>query len=274
MPLKAVVDNLESVEEQHRSLYQPERDSEGKETGKHIVAVEPTSGYALENIESLKGALSKTRTEKDDLSKKLKNFEGIDPKKVKSLEQEVEQLRTTDAETEERVNQIVESQTKAKLEEAASRLEQAQSDFEAQFNKTEEEKGQLRDSLKKVLVSDRAKAMAESISDDPQLLAPLLERQMKCVIDEHGPRVQFVDEHGTVRIGKDINSDMTDPEFVEHVKKSPEYATLIRSEQKPGSGPKQPSGGKIPNSNTQYDPNAPESTRLASIEAAVQARKH
>lgn len=274
MPLKAVVENLESVDEQHRSLYQPERDSDGKDTGRFIVAIESTDGYSLEPVEQLKSTLSKVRTERSDLDKKLKTFEGIDPKKVKALEQEVETLRATDAETEERINKIVESQTTAKLDEAAARLEQAQGEFQSQLNDSESEKEQLRESLKQVLVSDRAKAIAESISDDPHLLAPLLERQMKCVIDEKGPRVQFVDEQGTPRIGKDINSDMTDSEFIEYVQKEAKYATLIRSDQQPGSGPKAPNGGQIPNSNPTYDPNAPAEERKNAIQASINAQKY
>jgi hypothetical protein len=275
MTLKAVVDNLNSVDEQHRSLYQPERDSEGKETGNHIVAIEPVNGYNLENIESLKGALSNTRTERDDIAKKLKNFEGVDPKKYKALEQEVEALRTTDAETEDRVNQIVESQTKAKLEEAAARLEQANNEFQSQIDTSESEKEQLRNSLKQVLVSDRAKAMAESISDDPQLLAPLIERNMKCVIDESGPRVQFVDDNGTVRIGKDIHTDMSEAEFIEDMKKSDKFATLIRSDQRPGTDPKVPDGGgKFTPSNSEYDPNASQAERRAALAATLQSQKH
>lgn len=275
MTLKAIVDNLDNVDEKHRSLYQPERDSDGNETGLHIVAIEPVKGYNLENIESLKGALSNTRTERDDLSKKLKNFEGIDPEKYKALETKVEELQTTDAETEERINQIVDSQTKAKLEEAAARLEQANTEFQSQLDTSKTENEQLRSSLKQVLVSDRAKAIAESISDDPQLLAPLIERNMKCVIDEKGPRVQFVDDHGTVRIGKDINSDMTEAEFIEDMKKSDTFATLIRSEQRPGTDPRPPGGGgKIPSTNTQYDPNASQADRRAAIAASIEARKH
>lgn len=275
MTLKAVVDSLDNVDEQHRSLYQPERDSEGKETGKHIVAIEPVNGYNLENIESLKGALSNTRTERDDIAKKLKNFEGIDPKKYKALETKVEELQTTDAETEDRVNKIVESQTKAKLEEAAARLEQANTEFQSQLDTSKTESEQLRNSLKQVLVSDRAKAMAESISDAPQLLAPLIERNMKCVIDEKGPRVQFVDDNGTVRIGKDIHNDMSEPEFIEDMKKNDKFAPLIRSDQRPGTDPKVPGGGgKVPSTNTQYDPNAPIADRMAAVQATVQARKH
>jgi hypothetical protein len=272
MTLKAVVDNLDNVDEQHRSLYQPERDSEGKETGKHIVAIEPVNGYNLENIESLKGALSNTRTERDDIAKKLKNFEGIDPKKYKALETKVEELQTTDAETEDRVNKIVESQTKAKLEEAAARLEQANTEFQSQLDTSKTESEQLRNSLKQVLVSDRAKAMAESISDAPQLLAPLIERNMKCVIDEKGPRVQFVDDNGTVRIGKDIHNDMSESEFIEDMKKNDKFAPLIRSDQRPGTDPKAPGGGtqKIQGSTT-YDPKASRQERVAAIKARQSA---
>lgn len=275
MTLKAVVDNLDSVDEQHRSLYQPERDSDGKETGLHIVAIEAANGYNLENIESLKGALSNTRTERDDVVKKLKNFEGIDPKKYKALETKVEELQTTDAETEDRVNKIVESQTKAKLEEAAARLEQANTEFQSQLDTSKSESDQLKGWLHQSQVSDRAKAMAESVSDDPQLLAPLIERNMKCIIDEKGPRVQFVDDSGTVRIGKDINSDMSEIEFIEDMKKNPKYATLIRSDQIPGTDPKIPGGGqKIQSTTTEYDPNASQADRRAALEATLRAQKH
>ncbi|WP_339820189.1 hypothetical protein [uncultured Paracoccus sp.] len=67
MALKAIIDSLDSVEEQYRDLYE-EKD------GKYVLAVEGIEAHP--GAASLKNALDRVRTEKRTLSEKLTAVEG------------------------------------------------------------------------------------------------------------------------------------------------------------------------------------------------------
>ena len=76
MALRAVVTDLESVDEALRPLY-VERE------GKYVVDVEAADGFELDNVAGLKAALNSERSKSLSLGSKLKAFEGFDVEAAK-----------------------------------------------------------------------------------------------------------------------------------------------------------------------------------------------
>jgi DNA-directed RNA polymerase subunit F len=76
MALRAVVTDLESVDEALRPLY-VERE------GKYVVDIEAADGFELDNIAGLKSALAAERSKTLGLNGKLKTFEGFDVEEAK-----------------------------------------------------------------------------------------------------------------------------------------------------------------------------------------------
>ncbi len=84
--LKAIVDNLETVEEAFRSLYKE------TEEGKFTLQVTPVGGFALENIEVLKSAYQKEMAGRKRAEKRLSAFDDLDPAAARNALQKVEEL--------------------------------------------------------------------------------------------------------------------------------------------------------------------------------------
>lgn len=240
MPLKPVISKLEDVEENIRSLYEPELDKEGKSTGKFIVSIAKEGGYELHNSEALLNALQSERGTVSELQSQLKSFDGVDPKQYQSLAHELEQLKKSnpkEQEIEELVNQRVEP-LKAEI---TNQLEVYKSEASQKLEEKDSAISSYETQLTKLLVSDKAISIASSISDSPDLLAPHIERHLKADLSEGKASTVFVDSSGNRRISKiDIHKHMDEEEFIADFKKNKQYAPLIRSEVKPGSGPTNP----------------------------------
>ena len=59
MPLKSIINSLDDVEELHRPFYR-------EDAGRHVLDVESVDGFALENVNGLKTALSTERRARGD----------------------------------------------------------------------------------------------------------------------------------------------------------------------------------------------------------------
>lgn len=71
MPIKAVVNTLDEVEETLRPHY-VERD------GRYVLGVDPVDGYELDNVRGLRTALGAERSTRSGLETRLREFDGIE----------------------------------------------------------------------------------------------------------------------------------------------------------------------------------------------------
>ena len=102
--LKYIVDSLDSVSEQHRSLY-----TKNEETGKYVLQVEGAVPKA--RLDEFRENNITLTNEKQQLTDKLKSFEGIDPSKWNEYKTKAEAFKG-DQDIDKIVQQRLEAATK------------------------------------------------------------------------------------------------------------------------------------------------------------------
>ena len=118
MPIKAVVSDINSVDEGLRSHYV-------ESNGQYVLNVEAVqvtdstgkvSEYALENVTGIKNALQSERAISRAANDKIRSFEGLDSEKVRSDLNELSTLRSQSGDVEARVNTLAQSKIEQLVE--------------------------------------------------------------------------------------------------------------------------------------------------------------
>lgn len=273
MPLKALVDNLDNVEENHKDLYVPETGADEQETGRFVLAVESVGGVELRNTANLMKALETERGEAKKYKSELSRFDGLDPDIYKSLQEENEQLKAEDPNREEKINELAESRVESVKREANKRYESLKTEAIKNEELLKADRDRLKAGLESILVKERALQIAGKISDSPHLLAKHIEGFIQADVDGEIPSSVFVDVSGNPRLSpNDINKQMNEEEFINDLVKDSQYAPLIRSSTTPGGGAPTNRGNLPPNLNGKYDPTKSENERLAALKEAHKLR--
>lgn len=89
MAIKAILEKLDDAPEGLREHY-------AEKDGKFYLSVEPVDGYALEDVNGLKSALGKERTQRETLERTVVAFKDIDPAKARAALEELETLKAID----------------------------------------------------------------------------------------------------------------------------------------------------------------------------------
>jgi len=229
--LKAIIAKLEDAPENVRSLYRAGTADEGTD-GKFVLNVDPTDGFALENVEGLKTALSAERTEHGKTRQKVKAFEGIDPEKAKAAIAKVDELGDLDPKKD--VDRLVEEKVGAQL----SQLNERHADELSARDK----KIQGRDALlRKALVHDAALKAIISEKGDPDLLLPHVLPTIHLDLDEDDsgnitPKIKVIDAAGNVRIGDSQGNPMKIEQLVGEFKKHDKFSKLFEGDGVSGTG--------------------------------------
>lgn len=272
MPLKPKVSKLEDVQEQYRDLYEPEMGSDGQPTGEYIVSIAKENGFELANTTGLMNALSAEREQNKQFKSQLSQFEGVDPAKFRSLQEENEQLKALNP-NEQEVDKLVEQRIEPYKAEIGRQLETYKSEASKQLEDREGTIGRLKSQLEKTLVTDLAIKVASQISSAPNLLAPHLEKHIRADLEGDTARSVIVDANGNPRLSsKDINSPMTETEWVEEIKKNPDFAPLIKAEGKPGTNSPQPTNGNPSPGAIKFSEAKTPDQKLEAIRARVAAK--
>ncbi|MGG2098128.1 hypothetical protein ABFY41_11210 [Acinetobacter haemolyticus] len=235
MKLAFLVDSLDEVKEEFRSLYV-------EENGKFRLDLD---GY--EDPKGLKTALQSEReaakTAKKELQKLQEQFDGIDPDAVKKLLTQFEQDEDAKLIAEGKIDEVIQKRTE-KMREQHDKLlneEKVRADkAEAYANKFKQSVVQS----KIVQAAVELEALPEATGDIAFLA------QSKFKLDEDGNAVA-VDESGEVIIGKDGKTPLSPKEWVESLR-----------EQKPYYWPKANGSGSPGSTNTkgQVDITKPDGT--------------
>ncbi len=272
MPLRPIVNKLEDVEEAQRGLYEPEMDSENKPTGRHIVSIVKEGGYELRNTTNLLNALAAEREQNKNLNSQLTKFEGIEPEKVTALTNELEQLKAANPDN-KKIEELVEERVEPYKAEISRQLESYKSEAAKQLEEKDKVIAHRETQLRKNLVSDYANKVAGVVAISPALIAPHLERQLKADLDGDTARTVIIDDSGNPRLSsKDIQSPMTEAEWVDEIRKNPEFAPLIKGEGNPGTGSPQPNSKPNFNGAPAFSEAKSLDDKVAAIEARQAAR--
>jgi hypothetical protein len=231
MPLKAIVDNLEDVEEAHRGFYQ-------EKNGKHFLAVEPVDGFGLEDVGGLKNTLGKEMTKRKELEKLSKKFEGLDPDKAREAIEKYEEFGNLDPRKEaDKIAQAkVDAITKQMVEKHLGELKSR-----------EDRSSQLTRKIETLLIDQVATAAVAEADGNVRLLLPIIRGRTRVVENDGEFSVEVMDEHGITQVdgeGKPVKI----AGLVASMKGSEEFGQAFRTSGAAGSG-KQPSasnGGSKP----------------------------
>lgn len=189
--LKAIVTDLEGVNESYRDLYKDNGN------GAFVLNVEPVDGFALENVNGLKTALSSERSASQEYKGKLSAYEGIDAAAARDALAKIEKFKGLDPEVhadkiaEERVNLI---------------KGQIQSEFEEKSTAITQENEQLRNALLgQSFQSEAIKAIADN-DGNATLLMPILKNMIKTDFVDGKVQVHVIGEDGKPRIKDHVNN--------------------------------------------------------------------
>lgn len=225
MPLQALVEDLETIDEGMRDLY---RKVEVDDTnplaafnGKFILDVQPVAGVAIDHTEGLKSSLSKARGERDDLEKKLKTWEGLEPIDTRAKLEKLDNLQKIDPTKE--ADRLADEKVNSVKEKAKQELSDAQA-------KAAERETKLTAQIRHLMLSNAATTALQKHGGNVELLTPHVERQCRVREKEDGTFVtEVLDKSGEVRL-KDISNPMSIEDLVSEMKALEPYSSAFSAD--------------------------------------------
>ena len=197
MPLKAVVTDIESVDESYRSLYVKHED-------KYKLDVVATEGYELDNVAGLKSALAAERSISAGLTGKLKGFDGLDPNSARAAQARLAEFGDIDPVKAREGLTALDKFSKFNPETEAERLAeeklknakaQLKADFIAEKSTLETERDALKTRLTKREEQIKANLVKKAVQSELSKLNPLEEaRDALEIMAEHVIRLQEIND--------------------------------------------------------------------------------
>lgn len=207
MTLPAIVDDESKIPEGSKEHYKQQ------EGGKFILDVAPSSdGYALENVNSLKNALTAERSSNKELKSKLSSFDGITVEEVSELRTNNDLYKKT-IEKQGNIDELVNQQSDAKIQQLVSKHKK---EYSSLLEKNEQLNNKFTSMISKDAVS---KAILENGGDKDtiQALTPMIQKYIK--VTEDGI-INVIDDTGGVRIGGSDGSGMSVKQLIAEHKQS------------------------------------------------------
>lgn len=227
MPLKAIVDKLDDVPESVRGEY-------AEKDGKFYLSVEAVDGFALEDVNGLKGTLSKELAKRKTAETELEKFKGIDPAKARTALEELEELKAIDPEKE--ADKIV----SAKLEAAKSQLvAKHNQELEVERSKSTKYRAKIEELLLDTVATEALAKEKGSID----LLLPHIRSKARVVEEGDDFKVEVIDKEGNVRIGDSKGSPMSIVDLVLEMRDSDTFGRAFEGNGVSGTG-KGPGNGR------------------------------
>lgn len=227
--LKASLKSLDGVDDAIAAHYR-EKD------GIFILDVDPVEGWALEDVNGLKSALSRQTQRADEATESLKAFEGLDPKVAREAIKAAEKFKDLDPEKD------AEKIANEKFEAAKAQLvEHHQSELaarDARIAKSEKE-------IDGLTRHSSALAAIEKADGIPQGLMPEVLKRTRNKTRDDGTRViEVLDAHGQPLYASGGQNATLD-DLLAELKKSDDWAFAFKGTGHSGSGapPQNGSGG-------------------------------
>lgn len=256
MPISVYVENIETVDENLRDFYKP-LDSGGG----YILNAEPSNGYAIENVEGLKSALGKERTEKKDYEKKYtalsKQFEGVDLEDLtkaktefESLQKKYEELSKLDPESE--AAKLAEAKIKEIEDKSNTKLTAKQKEWqklhEQEVGSRDTQISNLTSQLKGLMIDNTAtNALAEAgiVPEHLELILPKVTGAMRLEEEDGKLTPVVVDAEGNPRVRSD-GQNMTIADLIPEFQAKWPSSFTVQSKSGGGMKPSKPAGGPKP----------------------------
>lgn len=233
MAIKAIVDKLDDVNEALRGEYREGTADEGLE-GKFVLAVEGSGGYALENVEGLKSALSKERGKREQLERDVVKFKDIDPDKARTAFAELEELKALDP------NKEADKIANSKVEAAKAQLLEKHT---GEITTRDERIGHLSKTVENLMVDQVATAALAEAKGSVDLLLPHVQRQTRVKEVDGKFVVEVVDKDGNGRIADAKGTPMGIKDLIAEMKSSESFGKAFEASGQSGSGMGQGQGG-------------------------------
>lgn len=232
MPIKAIIDALDTVAEGLRDSYRAGTKEEGLE-GKFVLSVEGLDGWGLENVSGLKTALGRERTRADNAEKKVQKFGDLDPDTVKTSLDRLTELESIDPKKEaDRLAQV-------KIDAATRQLVEKHNQDMQDITGRE---GKLRKTVETLMIDNVAIKALEGHKGNVDLLLPHVKSQVRLKDGEDGV-VEVIDREGNVRIGDAQGKPMSVDQLVEEMSKSDKFAQGFAGTGNSGGGAPPNNGG-------------------------------
>jgi hypothetical protein len=244
--LKAVVTDINTVDEAHRAFYV-------EKNGKFVLNVTPAEGFELDNVSGLKTALGAERNNVAILKEQYKPYEGLDPAAARTAIERIAAYGdiTPDAaktalETAQRLSALDPAKEADKI--AGEKLETLKGQLTAQWNLRETElTGQVKTAkttidsltgqLQTVMADGQVKsevAKANPLDDARDAVELLVSKFVRTSMKDGKVVVEVLDTNQNPRI-KDVNgTPFTVADLVAEIRES--RASLFKPEEKRGMG--------------------------------------
>lgn len=236
MALDALIDEgqYSSLPEALKAEYRLKDDGAG-----YLLQVNEIQGIALEDVTGLRGALESERKSVTDLKRKLKSFDGLDPRKARDAIRKVDEFAKIDPEKE----------LEAKIKEHEAQLIERHNETLQIANKRAD--GYL-SQLESIMIDNEALKAIQTAGGNAKLLLPHVRNQIRMKEDEQGRLTAevFNPRTGSPRAGDNQGNPLTIPQLIDEIKADKDYAVAFAGSGQTGSGavsgstgtPKRPTG--------------------------------
>lgn len=227
MALLPVLTSLDGIADPIKSEY-TEKD------GKFYLQVTPKDGFELDDVSGLKTALSRERGTRERLEREIKKFEGIDPEKAATLQQELDELKAIDPTKE------ADKIANTKFESAKSQLVDK---YGREIGSLKDREKQLTTVIDKLMREQQATAAIAAEKGDVELLLPHVLQHTRVKETEGKFSVEVVDGEGNARLADTKGTPMTIVDLIKEMRNHNSYGRAFDADDVSGSGKRTGGGG-------------------------------
>jgi hypothetical protein len=233
MPFKAVYTDAAQIPTEHKAFY---KETAGQGDQKFwLLDVEPVSGFNLENVEGLKGALSKERAARETAEKTAKAYTALgEPEKLTKAVEKLKKFESFDPESE--AEKLAGAKAQAKIDALQAQWATERNGYEEKIKGSEGEITSL------LVDAEVTRVLSEQDTRGAtELLLPVFKSQVKVVRDEASGkrRAVVVDSAGNPRIKDALGNPVSIKDLAKELKGHSTYARAFDGTQASGSGAQQ-----------------------------------
>ena len=195
MALKAKIKDLSEVGEAEQALYKKTEDG-------YVVEIEPVDGFDLQNISSLKNALTVLKGENEQVKTTLKSFGELDPKEVLKKLDRYEQLKDMNPE-------------KIKKELMIDARNELDNEYKTKLSGMNDQMDKLKSSIKKAARNEILSLIAKE-GGTPEFAQSYIESITDVEIKDGNYKLKFLQENGQDRFTFDDKNNPI-PYTAEHL---------------------------------------------------------
>jgi len=217
MGLRAILTSLDGIDQQLHELYRQEGE-------KFVLDVEPTDGWALEDVHGLKNALQSERARARQFEQIAKKFDGMDPEAASAA---LEAVANGGLNSDEKFKKRLEAREK-----------ELQEKFQRDLEAAESRAGGLKSELEKQLIHNSTVDALRKHGGNVDLLLPHVKSQTRLEEADNGWRVVVVGDNGEPRVSMKTGSvdNMTIDELVEGLRSNETFAPAFSGSGASGGG--------------------------------------